>query len=121
MMRQPETAAQWLARMSLRSGWFFEAVLRPERMAHQAQKFRMLASQVEVRGWPRPSARAAKLAAWGGARVRRLWGAFAMIEFLRGEFRDELWAETPERWPRFELCADLSLRPLAESGETTRS
>ncbi|MFZ6181460.1 lipase maturation factor family protein [Nannocystis pusilla] len=121
MMREPETAATWLSRMSLRSGWFFEAVLRPERMAHQAQKFRMLASQVEVRGWPRPSARAAELAVWGAARVRRLWGAFAMIEFLRGEFREEVWAETPERWPRFELCADLSLRPLAEPDETTRS
>lgn len=114
VMRRPELAVDELRGMSLRSGLFFEAVLRPERLAHQAQKLRMVASQVDVRGWPRPSARAQKLAAWGAERVRRLWGAFEMIELLRGEFRGEAWADTPERWPRFELLADRSLVLLTE-------
>ncbi|WP_267684265.1 lipase maturation factor family protein [Nannocystis sp. SCPEA4] len=116
VFREPALAADKLATMSLRSGMFLEAVLRPERLAHQAQKFRMLASQVDVRGWPRPSARGEKIARWGAARVQRLWGAFAMIEFLRGELGAE-WADTPERWPRFELLADGSLALLADERE----
>lgn len=113
-MQRPERAIAHLAAMTPRSGAFLNVVLRPERWAHQAQKLRMLASQVDVRGWPRRSPRGDKLAAWGAAGARRLWGAFDMIDLLRGEFVGDAWADTPERWPRFELRPDRSLAPIAD-------
>src|SRR5690606_37828643 len=115
VMQAPRGAAEHARAMSLRSGLFLEAVLRPERLAHQAQKFRMLERQVAVRGWPQPSARAQAIAGWGAERARRLWGAFELIEVLRGEFRGAPWTDTPERWPRFELLADGSLRRIEEA------
>lgn len=110
VMASPREARAHAARMTTASGAFLDALFRFESLVHQSQKLRMLASQVDVEGWPAPSERKRRVGAWGLERARRLWGVFEMMEFLREQFRDEgERAGFPERWPRFRLQRDASL------------
>jgi hypothetical protein len=100
----PRAAAAELERMTLFSGYYFQALLRYEALIFQCQKLRLMEHYEKYQGRPEPTQSERDRLGRILEIARRIFGPLEPAEFLKGQLRAEGEAlDVPERWPQFAL------------------
>lgn len=119
VFRDPQSAAAFVEKMTLASGYYFQAVLRYEAFVYQSQKLRLFEAYEQHRGRAVPTEKQRQSLERLGAIMRRIIGPIEIVEFLKTQFNTpEDVLDVPENWPYFELLSTGEVRRVEAEAAT---